>query len=171
MTGKESNRRELITTAAFETFTARGFDGTTIGDLANQLGISKAAIAYYFPTKETFLDEFITPFIDELEAATDSASNPRAVTTAYLSTLIGNRDTAVWFDTDPVIQNHPSYGGRLSEVNRRVVATITNQSKRKDDRMRALSVLGGLWRPTRESTRGELESHRREIVDAALAGY
>lgn len=171
MSARSADRRKMIVAAARARFTMLGYDGTTIGDLAAELGISKAAIAYYFPTKETFLDELVTPFIDALEQGVGEAAGPRDVASAYLSAIVAHHDLALWIDTDPAIQSNPRFGGRLNEINTRVTKSFTGRSRRKSDAIRALGVLGGLWRPARELPVVDLVGHFDEIVDAASASY
>lgn len=170
-----TGRRELITSAALRAFTERGYESTTIGDLAAELDISKAAIAYYFPTKDTFLDEFVAPFLDDLDQAVPTSRQPaidtNVVVGAYLDTLIAHHRVATWVDTDPIIQNHPVHGARLADINQRLIRRITNSSRRTADRARAIAVLGGLWRPARELTTEQLTQHRDDIIDAALVSY
>jgi AcrR family transcriptional regulator len=164
----DPERRTGIVETARRRFTTRGYDGTTIGDLAAELGISKAAIAYYFPTKETFLDEFVTPLLDDLEQAVDAADDPREALSGYLSAILEHHDVAIWMDTDSAIQNDSRYGGRLADINRALTAILTGRSRRKADRIRALAVLGGVWRPARELPTDDLIAHHDEIVDTAL---
>lgn len=168
MSPKSSARRQLIVDAAHRRFTTFGYEGTTIGDLATELDISKAAIAYYFPTKETFLDEFVEPFVTSLAEAVAAAESPDDTLRAYLSVIVADHETAVWIDTDPTIQNHVEYGPRLADINRKVTKMLTGGSRRKADHIRALGVLGGLWRPAREISTDDLIDHFDEIVEAAL---
>ncbi|NNE11656.1 MAG: TetR/AcrR family transcriptional regulator [Ilumatobacter sp.] len=161
-------RRAAIVDTARQRLTTVGYNGTTIGDLATEIGISKAAIAYYFPTKNTFLDEFVTPVLDRLEAALAEADEPRAALLAYLDVLIDAHDIAIWIDTDPTVQNHPVHGARLARVNRQLLSLLTGRSRRKADRIRGLSILGGVWRPVRELSADDLRAHRDEIVDTAM---
>ncbi|NNF56399.1 MAG: TetR/AcrR family transcriptional regulator [Acidimicrobiales bacterium] len=165
------SRRDLIVNAARERFTTKGYDGTKIGDIAADLGISKAAIAYYFPVKEAFLDEFVSPFLTSLEEALAEVSTPRETLEVYLDAVIADHDVAVWVDTDTTIQAHPAHGERLAAINDVVIQRVTGGAKRKSDRVRALSVLGGIWRPVRELQPQDLRTHREAIVNAALAGY
>ena len=161
----------MIVDAARARFTTLGYDGTTIGDLAAELGISKAAVAYYFPTKETFLDEFVTPFLDDLERSVADAADSTEAARAYLAAIVAHHDLALWVDTDPAIQNEPRFGGRLNDINTAVTTLFTGRSRRRSDAIRALGVLGGLWRPAREISTEELTSHFDEIVDSAVASY
>jgi AcrR family transcriptional regulator len=49
---KKRERRRCIENAAIDLFTARGFDGTTIEDIAAAADIAPRTFFYYFPTKE-----------------------------------------------------------------------------------------------------------------------
>lgn len=167
------SRRERIVEVALAHFTRRGFDGTTIGQLASALDISKAAIGYYFPAKEDFLDELVGPFLDRLDrlidARTDAVVDPRELLDGYLGVLVEHRDVAVWVDTDPALRHHPRFGRRLSGLNERVISALVTGDD-PAERVRALAVLGGIWRPVRILAVEDIAAHQREIVEAALAG-
>lgn len=170
MAKRTTTRRNQIVRSARRGITRNGYDATTIGDLAAELEISKAAIAYYFPTKDTFLDELLAPMIDGLERAVESAPRePRAVLGAYFDVLCADLEIAVWMDTDPAVLRHPTYGPRVERLNERVVSIVSGASRRKADRLQAVGALGGIWRPVRVSSRSDLVAHRDEILDAAIA--
>jgi AcrR family transcriptional regulator len=70
--------RERILDVAQELFTQHGYDKTSLRDIADRLGITKAALYYYFERKEGILLELHlrlhamgTTLLDELEAAPD----------------------------------------------------------------------------------------------------
>ena len=160
----------MIVDAARERLTTLGYDATTVGDLARQLNISKAAISYYFPTKDMFAEKKEKgTVLDQMEAVADLADTADEALAAFLSVIVEHHDLAVWIDTDQAVQNHPVYGPRLTSINERLIKLIIGGSRRKADRIRALSVLGGLWRPARELPTADLISHHAEIVHAALA--
>jgi AcrR family transcriptional regulator len=73
-----SETRERILDVAQELFTRQGYDKTSLRDIAARLGITKAALYYYFERKEDILLELHlrlhalgTNLLDELEAAPD----------------------------------------------------------------------------------------------------
>jgi AcrR family transcriptional regulator len=73
-----SETRERILDAALDLFTQQGYDKTSLRDLATRLGITKAALYYYFERKEDILielhlrlQELGAGVIEELEAAPD----------------------------------------------------------------------------------------------------
>ena len=70
--------REKILDVALELFTSNGYDKTSLRDIAERLGITKAALYYYFERKEDILLELHlrlhamgSSLADELEAAPD----------------------------------------------------------------------------------------------------
>jgi AcrR family transcriptional regulator len=58
MTDK-SDKREHILIVAEELFGEKGFDGTSVRDIANSAGVNLAMISYYFGSKEKLLESLI----------------------------------------------------------------------------------------------------------------
>lgn len=52
---KRDRRRKEILHAALRAFRAKGYHGTTLDDIADQLGVRKTALYHYFPDKEAIL--------------------------------------------------------------------------------------------------------------------
>jgi AcrR family transcriptional regulator len=50
-----NSTRERILDAALELFVAQGYDGTSLRQIAEQLGVTKAALYYHFESKEAIL--------------------------------------------------------------------------------------------------------------------
>lgn len=76
---KKIERRRCIETAAMELFEAKGFDGTTIDDIAAKADISPRTFFYYFATKEdVVLADYATRLerITEVLGARDSSEAP-----------------------------------------------------------------------------------------------
>ncbi len=53
------DKREHILNVAEELFAERGFDGTSVRDIAQQAGVNLAMISYYFGSKEKLLESLI----------------------------------------------------------------------------------------------------------------
>ena len=60
--------RTRILDAARELFAEHGYAGTSMRDLAEALGMTKAALYYHFPGKAQILMALVEPLLDELEA-------------------------------------------------------------------------------------------------------
>ena len=61
------SRRETILGAATELFSDKGFAGTSMADLADKLGLSKAAIYHYFESKESIFQTLLQSSQEDLE--------------------------------------------------------------------------------------------------------
>ncbi len=63
-TEKYEKKKESIATAAFKLFQEKGFEETSVKDIADAAGIKKALVRYYFPKKEAFEDLFLKRSMD-----------------------------------------------------------------------------------------------------------
>nr|WP_269809739.1 TetR/AcrR family transcriptional regulator [Kineosporia rhizophila] len=68
---------------AVELFNRRGYDATSMGDLAKELGLTKAAIYHHVESKEQLLIAALDDALDELTAVVEEATRPGAEGTAY----------------------------------------------------------------------------------------
>jgi AcrR family transcriptional regulator len=64
---KKDETRERITQAAIELFTERGFDATTVDDIAAKADVAKGTFFNYFPRKEAVLDAVPEGIIAQIE--------------------------------------------------------------------------------------------------------
>jgi len=56
--------RATILGAAAKLFAANGFDGTSLNDVAQAVGVTKAAVYHYFPTKKDIFDEMVVDLLE-----------------------------------------------------------------------------------------------------------
>src|SRR5919204_1935645 len=66
---KKRQTREALTRAAFELFAERGYDETTLAEIAEAAGVSTRTIFAYFPCKEDILFARIQTMCDALTRA------------------------------------------------------------------------------------------------------
>ena len=70
-TGRKAITQDRILRASMELFSARGFDRTSISQIAARSGVSRAAIFWHFGNKATLFQEtcrhFLVPFRQSLE--------------------------------------------------------------------------------------------------------
>jgi AcrR family transcriptional regulator len=73
--------RDKVVDAAVRVFTARGYEATTMADVAAALGIHKASIYHHIAGKEQLLDDALTRALDALHGmlAEPGAGQGRAV--------------------------------------------------------------------------------------------
>jgi AcrR family transcriptional regulator len=68
--------RERILTAALEAFAERGYHEATISDITARAGVSRGLISYYFPGKQSLVDELLDRYLDGLAAVLDVPGGP-----------------------------------------------------------------------------------------------
>ncbi|MEX5636148.1 TetR/AcrR family transcriptional regulator [Parafrankia sp. FMc2] len=103
--------RTRILTAAVELFVERGYAGTSVRDISERLGVTKAALYYHFSSKEMILDALISPFesgfaqLVEL-ARCDPPPPPQTILTALVRLLAETGVVLCAFANDPSVLHH-----------------------------------------------------------------
>jgi len=82
-TGPASERRDHLVKLAAELFARKGFQATTVREIADEAGILSGSLYHHFDSKETIVDEVLSTFLDDLVAryrtAIASGSDPRTI--------------------------------------------------------------------------------------------
>src|SRR5919106_2864262 len=60
-----TDTRARIQAAALELFISRGFSQTSLREIADQLGVTKAALYYHFPSKAELIRSIIQPLFND----------------------------------------------------------------------------------------------------------
>jgi AcrR family transcriptional regulator len=71
--GRPGYDQNTVLRRAIDLFNTQGYDATSMGDLARELGLTKSAIYHHVPSKEALLSAALDEALDELSAAIDSA--------------------------------------------------------------------------------------------------
>jgi AcrR family transcriptional regulator len=148
-----SERREHLVRLAAELFAEKGYQATTVRNIADEAGILSGSLYHHFDSKESIVDEILAAFFDELAAANQAAlergGDPRTV----LAALVRN-----CFDTlEPhraavtVMQNDWTYLRRFD---------------RFDYLSRAEEETERIW--VKQITRGQETGVFRDDIDAGL---
>ena len=67
MDERRTDTREQIRALALELFAERGYDATSLREIAERLDITKAAVYYHFKTKEEILTSLVNDFFSEVD--------------------------------------------------------------------------------------------------------
>lgn len=81
--GRPGYDASTVLRRAIELFIKQGYEATSIGDLARDLGVTKSAIYHHVPSKEALLAAALDEALDGLTAAIDGALSEDPDTTAY----------------------------------------------------------------------------------------
>ncbi len=88
--GKESyqKRRREIARAATEVFNKKGFRGTSLGAVADALGMSRAALYYYIANKRELFDELVREAIERNVASAEAIRTSDASTVEKIRNMM-----------------------------------------------------------------------------------
>ena len=67
MDQRRTDTRAQLQSVALELFAQRGYDSTSLREIAGRLGITKAAVYYHFRTKDEILASLIEDFLAQLD--------------------------------------------------------------------------------------------------------
>ena len=71
--GRPGYDRDSMLEVVVAAFNERGYDATSLGVIADRLGLSKSAIYHHFASKEQMLEVALSKALDALEAVFDAA--------------------------------------------------------------------------------------------------
>jgi AcrR family transcriptional regulator len=72
--GRPGHDREAVLGAAVALFIRKGYDATSIDDIAKSLGVTKSAVYHHVSSKEQLLAEALDEALDELDSTVDAAT-------------------------------------------------------------------------------------------------
>src|SRR3981081_1395324 len=103
----ERTRQQILETAQ-RLFTELGYDATSLQMIADEMGLTKAAVYYHFRAKIDILHAAMEPGIRRVEALLDEAAAIRGrraraehLVNGFVDFLLQNRHYAVMASTDP----------------------------------------------------------------------
>lgn len=171
--------RQRILDVALELFAAKGYAGTSVRDLAEGLGVTKAAITYHFAKKEDILRELVNRPGDSFDdVLRRHESRPVAVIDLFVEVLEVLVAQPVQFHAlamDPSVQQLCNLHDRAASQRRRLVQLIAGPEPEADDLLRARVAVGTLYGAALEAapaTEGpRLDRRQCELIArAAYAG-
>src|SRR5690606_16482344 len=77
--GRPGHDRAEVVRVATELFTRQGYDGTSVGDVARELGVTKSAIYHHVSGKEQLLELAVSDGLDALRRALDEVTEAPAL--------------------------------------------------------------------------------------------
>jgi len=118
--------------AALGLFSEHGFDGTSLQQIADRLGVTKAAVYYHFHTKDDLLAALVEPAFDELdellrgaEALPRDTARQKLALRAFVEYLLRRRTIAAWLSRDAAAMTRPSVWERARSIERQLDALLT----------------------------------------------
>nr|WP_245690761.1 TetR/AcrR family transcriptional regulator [Sinosporangium album] len=151
--GPASDRRDHLVKLAAEIFARKGFQATTVREIATEAGILSGSLYHHFDSKETIVDEVLSTFLDDLisryRAVIEKGGKPRPTLTEMVRIGFGSLEPHRAAIT--VMQNDWSY---------------LRQIERFDYLVKAEHVVERMW--VDQIKRGQAEGQLRADIDPKL---
>ncbi len=193
MTADIRHSRESVIAAAGKLFALRGYHGTSMRDLGNELGLLKSSIYSHVSSKEDLLLEvvkraerlFQESAQQALETGSDESDRLRALIAGHLRVILDHRDEASTFldearslerrNRETVLAARDSY----EQVFRRVIAAGVQKGefdRRVDPVVSGIFILSMLnavrrwYRPEGRLSADELTRQMWDFIGSGLVG-
>ena len=170
--GRSTGTRERIDDVALELFTRRGFAGTTLQDIADELGLTKAAIYHHHRSRDALVRSLVQPAVDAVEEFFARAGSedlpPRELLEQFFDLNHAHRRVFAALTADPTgLVSADAHGlvGRLAVLAQR---RLVGPDPSPDQRIRAVIAVNGLSRCATLLTDIDHDELRSRTVAAAL---
>lgn len=100
--GRPGHDREAVRAAAAELFIRKGYDATSVGDIADSLGLTKSAFYHHVASKDELLADLLDEALRELEATVSAATDGPGPASERLRTTVA-RSVEVLVDHQPAV--------------------------------------------------------------------
>jgi AcrR family transcriptional regulator len=168
--------------AALDLFSEHGFEGTSLQDIADRLGVTKAAVYYHFHTKGELLQALVRPAFDDLLALVaeggrrPAGGRSRGVeVAAYVDFLLRHRRLSVYLTRDATAMSRAVVLEQATEVRERTEEMLFGAG---DDGLSAIwgaatlqALAGALVAAPADVSDEWLREELTELGAHLLAGY
>lgn len=152
-TGEET--KDAIRLAAIAEFGAHGYRGASLESIADDLGITRAAVLHHYGTKSALLSAVLDPLFDDVATVLDATQSADGLTTRQRRTFLTRvTDTFVLHRhlAGIVIRDISAYSEahiaeRALSLTERFTVVLTRPEPTTADRVLSAAVLGAILRP------------------------
>jgi AcrR family transcriptional regulator len=145
----QGDTKAQIERAALELFSTQGYEKTSLREIAERVGITKASLYYHYSSKQDLLQNLVGTFFEDmrdvLEGVSTLAWSPakeREQLAAYLDVVIRHRHTApaLLRDLSAVLAAYEDDLDHLVNVSREFHAWLAGPDASAADRLRATAA-------------------------------
>jgi AcrR family transcriptional regulator len=169
-----ADTRARILDVALELFTEHGFEGTTLQQIADRLGFTKAALYYHFRSKDDLLQALIAPVVAEVDALLsahedepDTPAERRRFIVEYLDCLLGQRRLIAYMASDIAIIAHPLIAAGARDRQKRVMARLVDDELDFREQVRVVAAFRGIAGAIASYPNADTDELRAALIDVA----
>ncbi|GII82156.1 hypothetical protein Ssi03_01460 [Sphaerisporangium siamense] len=176
MARSSTGLRDQLLAAALRLFVQHGFRGTSLADIASDVGCSKASLLYHFANKEAILAELLLPVgneaaallvrLDALGARADAETTVRAFVDLILRY---RREMKLLFDNVADVTSLAALDvGGIDGIEHRLTAALAGHSPDPHDQVAAFMALTGMFVTAAADLPYDDDTLREAMAAAAL---
>lgn len=173
-TAAPADTRARILDVALELFTEHGFEGTTLQQIADRLGFTKAALYYHFRSKDDLLQALVAPAVGELDALLsahegepDTPAERRRFIVEYLDCLLRQRRLIAYMASDIAIVAHPLIAAGARDRQKRVMARLVDDELDFREQVRVVAAFRGISGAIANYPNADTAELRAALIDVA----
>ena len=168
--GARSSQRATILDVALRLMLERGVGALTIAEVADRVGVTKAAVWHHFHVKEEILSALAEPALSALEALVVCAPPPDELRASVAEVLVEHRAVMAVLLRDPGVGHaSPKVGRRAEEAVAALRAALLGPRPPREARLRGAAALGAVGGALALGAADPATPALRKAVDAALA--
>jgi AcrR family transcriptional regulator len=171
--------RDRIRAVAVELFTEQGYEKTSLREIADRVGITKASLYYHYPSKQALLLAIVEPFIADWTAVVDAAErmshtpvNIRFVLEREIDAMLRHRAATAMLirDAAAVVTALAPKLEDFKQIGTRMHTWLAGPAPVPADRIRAMAAVEVLRTTLAAAALPELpeDEVRRVVLDAAV---
>jgi AcrR family transcriptional regulator len=168
--------RARILDAALDVFSEHGFEGSSLQEIADRLELTKAALYYYFRSKDELLEALVEPAIaglneilEECSGEPDSPARRRRFLKLYLDYFLRQRRLIAYISRDLATLAHPALSSGNEQRRARVEAMLAGSDLDFGDRVRITMAFGGMQAAIAQYPDADEAELREALLDAGAA--
>jgi AcrR family transcriptional regulator len=168
--------RARILDAALDVFSEHGFEGSSLQEIADRLNLTKAALYYYFRSKDELLEALVEPAItgvtDIIDACADEPDTParrKEFMKQYLDYYLRQRRLVAYISRDLATLAHPAFSSGNEVRRARMEAILAGSDLDFSDRVRVTMAFGGMQAAIAQYPDADEAELREALLDASAA--
>jgi AcrR family transcriptional regulator len=146
-----TDTRTRLIDVAVDLFTRHSFAGTSLQMIADELGLTKAAIYHHFRTREQLLAAVLEPILDELRTIVESAEARRSahsraehMLSGYAALTVRNRGLVAVLAADPSVATVLIERAEWGDLIKRQLALLADVDPGPAGAVKAAMVFAGM---------------------------
>lgn len=141
---RSSDTVERIRRTALRLFTEHGYERTSLREIADALGFTKAALYYHFRSKEDLLTAVLEPLLTDIEELVGQAAGRDEFLDGYLEVMLRHRALLRYLISDAAAVINSDLAPRLLAMRTGALEVIGGAAPSLTERMRSSAALGAL---------------------------